>query len=184
MQASATMEKMNSQEATSSRPWYREPWVWFIIAGPAAVVVAGIYTGWLAMHGSDAVVVDDYYKRGQAINQDLRRDRAAAALGLAMKLRYDAAANRLEGEVRAGEQPWNGMARLYLAHATRPERDLNFLVPVQAGRFALPLPGLERARWQVVFEGEARDWRLTGTWKWPHEPEVSLDAKAVAAKAP
>jgi len=173
---------MTAEPQAPQRPWYREFWVWFIIAGPAIVVVAGIYTGWLAMHGSDAVVVDDYYKRGKAINQDLRRDRAAAALGLAMKLRYDAAAGRLQGEVMAKELPWSGMVHLYLAHATRPERDLNFLVPVSEGRFALPLATLERARWQVVLTGEMRDWRLTGSWKWPHEAEVALDARV--AKAP
>ena len=183
MQANtATIQTMTANQTAPQRPWYREPWVWFIIAGPASVVVAGIYTGYLAMHGSDAVVVDDYYNRGQAINQDLRRDRAAAALGLSMKLRYDAAAGRLLGEVTARELPWNGMTHLYLAHATRPELDLNFLVPVSDGRFALPLTTLERARWQVVLEGEVRDWRLTGTWKWPHEAEVALDTRV--AKAP
>ena len=29
-------------------PWYREPWPWILMAGPAAVVIAGLFTAWLA----------------------------------------------------------------------------------------------------------------------------------------
>jgi hypothetical protein len=31
------------------RPWYREPWPWILAAGPFIVVIAGIYTAWLAI---------------------------------------------------------------------------------------------------------------------------------------
>jgi len=61
-------------------PWYREPWPWLLMAGPAVVVVAGFVTLWLAFNSDDGLVADDYDKRGQAIHQTLSRDRAAAAL--------------------------------------------------------------------------------------------------------
>ena len=54
------------------KPWYREPWVWLMIALPASAVVGGIITIYLAVSTSDGLVVDDYYKRGKAINLDLR----------------------------------------------------------------------------------------------------------------
>ena len=65
-------------------PWWRQRWPWLLMAGPAIVIVAGVYTGYLAFTRQDALVVGDYYKQGKAINQDLRRDRAATALGLAL----------------------------------------------------------------------------------------------------
>ena len=63
-------------------PWYRHRWPWLLMLGPFAVVVAGFVTMWISFTGADALVVDDYYKQGKAINQDLRRDRVAATLGL------------------------------------------------------------------------------------------------------
>lgn len=37
-------------------PWWREPMVWMVIAGPALVVVAGTATAVLAVRGADPVV--------------------------------------------------------------------------------------------------------------------------------
>ena len=62
------------QEAT--RPWWRHGMVWLVIAGPAAVVVAGIATAVIAVRGADPVVASDYYRRGIEINRQLARERA------------------------------------------------------------------------------------------------------------
>jgi len=68
-------------------PWYREPWPWLLMAGPVAVIFAGIATVWLAVVSSDGLVVDDYYKQGLAINQTLERGALAARLGYRGELR-------------------------------------------------------------------------------------------------
>jgi uncharacterized protein len=47
-----------------NRPWYREPWPWILMAGPAAVVVAGAVTMVLAVATNDPLVAEDYYRRG------------------------------------------------------------------------------------------------------------------------
>ncbi|WBS02995.1 FixH family protein [Pseudoduganella sp. SL102] len=160
----------------SATPWYRERWPWLLMAGPAAVLVAGFYTGWLAFAQQDALVVGDYYKRGKAINQDLRRDRTAAALHAAAALRYDAAHGVLHGRLSASA-PLPGPLQLHLAHATQPEKDLRLLVrPDAGGSFAVPLPLLERSRWTVLVEDERRTWRLEGQWQWPVEREVTVAA--------
>jgi uncharacterized protein len=51
--------------------WYREPWPWILMAGPAIVVVAGIYTAFLAVTTNDGLVAEDYYRRGVEINRRL-----------------------------------------------------------------------------------------------------------------
>jgi hypothetical protein len=161
----------------SATPWYRERWPWLLMAGPAIVLVAGGYTGWLAFAQQDALVVGDYYKRGKAINQDLRRDRIATALGASVALRYDAAHGVLYGQLSMRETASGGALQLHLAHATQPEKDLRLLVrPDAAGSFAVPLPLLERSRWTVLVEDTARTWRLEGQWQWPVERQVALAA--------
>ncbi len=66
---------MNATE-TNSAGWWRHGLVWLVIAGPAAVVVAGVITTVIAMRGADPVVAKDYYRRGIQINQQLARERA------------------------------------------------------------------------------------------------------------
>ena len=163
-------------------PWYRQRWPWFLMLGPVIVVIAGSITMWIAWTRQDAMVVDDYYKQGKAINQDLRRDRAASALGLAFEARYDAAGGALEGSLRGLAGPVTTPYRILLAHSTQPEKDLKLdVVPDRLGQFRVVLPMLEQARWQVVVEGAQRDWRLAASWRWPAQRSVGIKADALAA---
>ena len=60
-----------------SEPWWKFGHVWLIISGPAAVVVAGFATLYLAIATPDPVVAEDYYRKGIEINKTLaERDRA------------------------------------------------------------------------------------------------------------
>ena len=147
------------------RPWYRHRWPWFIMLGPAAVMLATAVTVGLALRQPDAMVVDDYYKQGKAINQDLRRDRVATGLRLAFTGRYDAQAGRLEGRLTSFGRPLPAPVRIHLAHPTLPAKDLVLAArPGPDGAFALPLRRLEMTHWQVVVEEEGREWRLARRW--------------------
>lgn len=42
--------------ADQNRPWWRYPIVWMVISGPAAVVVAAIFTAWIAVENVDPVL--------------------------------------------------------------------------------------------------------------------------------
>lgn len=165
------------EQTGAGRPWYAQLWPWLLMLGPVAVILAGIHTTWLAFSRQDAMVVDDYYKQGKAINQDLRRDRAATALGLSFHGRYDAAAGKLHGRMLGFGVPISGKISIRLTHATQPEKDLKLDAQVDsAGEFSTGLPMLERGRWQVMVESERRDWRLSGVWKWPHQQIVDIKA--------
>jgi hypothetical protein len=160
---------------SAATPWYAQRWPWLLMLGPAIVVVGGVFATWLALRTPDAVVVDDYYRQGKAINQDLRRDRAAAALGLALRARFDGA--RLQGHIDSHGQALATPFRLMLAHPTQPDKDRTLLVvPDAQGRFAAALPGLEHTHWQVVAEGARRDWRLARSWDWPRQAGLEIEA--------
>jgi hypothetical protein len=163
--------------AAPQPPWYAQRWPWLLIMGPAVVVVACAFTTWLAVTRPDALVVGDYYKQGQAINQDLRRDRVASGMHLAVRMRYDAQAGRLEGTLTSFGRPLATPFRLMLAHPTLPGRDLALEArPDATGHFAVVLPALDRAHWQVVAEGARQDWRLAHSWDWPKHAELDIDA--------
>ena len=162
-------------------PWYRQRWPWLLMLGPALVIVGGVNLGYVAYTQQDAMVVDDYYKQGKAINQDLRRDRVASALGLAFAAQYDARSEQLSGSITSHGKAHTTPFRLHLAHATQPQKDIvQDVVPDAQGRFSVALPLLERSRWQVVVEGTPREWRLAATWRWPQQTALDIRADALA----
>lgn len=163
------------------RPWYAQRWPWLLMLGPVLVIIAGTYTCWLAFTRPDALVVDDYYMQGKTINQDLRRDRAAAALGLHAALRYDPATGRLLATMQSHGKPMASAVRLHLVHSTQPAKDIVLMMtPDAAGGMSAPLPMLEQTRWRVLIENPAREWRLAGIWAWPAQTGIILDAEAAA----
>jgi uncharacterized protein len=63
------------QNTLDTKPWWQYGHVWLIIAGPAAVVVAGFITLAIAIRIPDPVVAEDYYRRGLDINKTLAAER-------------------------------------------------------------------------------------------------------------
>lgn len=164
-------------------PWYAQRWPWLLMLGPIIVIVAGVFTGYLAYTRQDAMVVGDYYKKGKAINQELKRDRVASAMRLSLAARYDAQAGLLQGELASFGRPLAAPFRLNLAHSTLPEKDVTLhITPDAQGRFAVALPQLSPARWQLVAEGGEHTWRLATTWQWPAQRGVSVDADPAMVK--
>lgn len=142
-----------------ARPWYREPWPWLLMAGPAIVVVAALVTAYLAVSSDDGVVAEDYYKRGLVINRVLEREQRAAALGLGAVV-----AIADDGAVRA-DLRWQADAAapvaitLKLSHATRAGLDRRATLTRGAdGAYYGTLGPPPAGRWLVTLETDA--WRL------------------------
>jgi len=173
---------LNNDQAV--QPWYTHRWPWFLMLGPFLVVLAGTFTGWLAYSRPDALVVGDYYKQGSAINRDLRRDRTAADLQLHLSLRYDPAAGKLSGVLDGSRLAPGGKILIRLVHSTLPEKDiLREAQPDSRGNFTVDLAMLEMARWQIVVEDQANNWRLTGIWAWPKQQAIELKADTALTPA-
>ncbi|UZD53866.1 FixH family protein [Caldimonas aquatica] len=64
---------------TQPRAWWREPMMWLVVGGPAAVILAGVATLVLAVSRPDPVVDPDYYRRGLEINKTMAERQAAAS---------------------------------------------------------------------------------------------------------
>ena len=65
----------NDKMTGPSAPWWKHGMVWMLIAGPAAVIVAGVATTWIAVSKPDPLVAQDYYRRGIEINKTLRGEK-------------------------------------------------------------------------------------------------------------
>lgn len=159
--------------AAHTQPWYRHPFVWLLIALPASAVIGGIITLWIALRTDDGLVTDDYYKRGNEINQDLQRDQAAASLGLKaqLMLAQDHRTLRI-----LFDQPVTDTLQIKLMHPTRAGLDqtatLQALGP-QLRTATLPR-ALEQPNWLIEIADSAGKWRLRGEWKLQRDQVLTL----------
>ncbi len=149
------------------RPWYREPYVWLVIAIPVLAVISGLTVITIAVVSDDGLVVDDYYKRGKEINRVLRRDKTAAALGLQADLSLGE-----QGRVRVvllsdTGAPLPDDVELHLSYATRAGIDQTVVLQgrgpgVYLGQLIRPLA---TGRWYAQLQTER--WRLVGVLQAP-----------------
>jgi hypothetical protein len=166
---------MTDSNPQPPRPWYREPWPWLLMAAPAAAIVGGALTLWLAVATADGLVADDYYRRGLAINQVLHREQAAARMSVALRLEpgADGLTARLEGRAARPEALY-----LQLAHATRAGNDMRLRLAHQGdGIYRSELPARPPGHWRVIAEDPRREWRVTGDWSGAAQPFVLGEAR-------
>jgi hypothetical protein len=159
-------------------PWYREPWPWLLMSGPAIVVVAGFATAWLAVVHEDALVADDYYKQGLAINRTLAKQETAARLGMVVDLQFsdDGSAVRafVNGTTKAPPQ-----LSLHLAHATRAALDQTVVLERTAGGwYEARIGAIDSGRWTLLLEDSANGWRLAAPWHPAAQRSVRLEPDA------
>lgn len=57
--------------APAVRPWYKEFYVWMVIAGPVSAMLACAVTAVYILQGPDAVVSENYYKEGLALDKEV-----------------------------------------------------------------------------------------------------------------
>lgn len=165
---------MNAQ--LTIKPWYREPWPWLLMVGPFVVIVAAIYTAWLAISTSDGLVAEDYYKQSLSVNKTIASSDLAKAKGLAVALRVveGGFALRLTARDKAFILPPRLVVTL--SHPTRAGLDQSQVFEGKdaeyAGKIRLPASG----HWLVLVEDEPKSWRLMGNVVLPASGETVIGA--------
>jgi hypothetical protein len=160
--------------------WYRQFWPWFIMFPPAAAVVAGFVTAYLA-GSSPAMVVDDYGQIAMVTAQRAARDRQAGAFGLDAHLQFAAVNNdseknvsvRIQATEASFEPPQQLLLRL--VHPTLAEMDREILLDANAGIFSGSLVRPD-GRFYVQLADPQGNWRLVG--------ELPAGKSALLLKAP
>lgn len=156
------------------KSWYREPWPWLLMLGPFVVVVAAIYTAWLAVSTSDGLVAEDYYKQGLSVNKTIASSEEAKRLGLAVSLRLTEGGFivRLKARDKSFAPPPSLVVTL--SHPTRAGLDQTQVFKREGdaytGKLRLPRSG----HWLVLVEDEPKSWRLMGNVVLPASGETVI----------
>jgi len=157
-------DDMNMVAAVNLKPWYREPWPWILMSGPAIVIVAGFVTLWYAVVYDDALVTDDYYKQGLAINRTLDREQAAVAMGVGAKLLFASDGGSVRVTLSGRDDAPDHLV-LRFAHATRAGLDQRLeIARVPGGWYEGRMDPIRDGKWKVMLEDQSASWRVTGMW--------------------
>ena len=160
-------------ETIQKRPWYREPWVWLMIALPASAVIGGMITIYLAIVSSDGLVEDDYYKRGKTINLELARDQVAAQQELQAILGINPQTGRVMVTLESRDNVHPERIRFLLLHPTRAGKDQRIQLELDSkGVYTGTAGPVEPANWHVQLETD--DWRLSARMQLPGQATLRL----------
>lgn len=157
--------------ASMKLPWYKQPLVWMLIAIPGSAVLAGMVTMYLAVNTDDGLVVDDYYKQGLAINQQIERDVVAQQLQLAADIEIDPDSGFIRVVFDGGRmQQLPSELNLNLRHATQQQNDDyivlqrgigNNYVGTSRGSIRVGIWHVELANAQDEADDSQQNWRLS-----------------------
>lgn len=158
-------------------PWYKQFWPWLLISIPAATAIAGFATIWIASSEPVALVNDDYYKEGLAVNRDLAKDRNALAQGVAVELVFDLPRQQVFATLQ-GHQG-DGDLQLNFIHPMAIDRDQTITLQRQANSTYMASSALAADRWYLELESTTGDmpWRLKGEVDLRSTASILLQAK-------
>lgn len=164
----------------NSKPWYREPWPWFLMSGPIIVIIAALISAWIAIRSSDGLVTEDYYKQGLEAGETLARSKRAVELGISAGLRLTE--DQVQIRLASGQDERPEVLSLTLSHPTRAGIDqksqLRQSGDAYVGKLNLPASG----QWLVLIEDEGRTWRVMGSVMLPAAGEVVIGASETGTK--
>jgi hypothetical protein len=152
------MNTIISTEA--SRPWFKQPWLWFVLSIPIASVILSSIMVTVAVVGKDSLVSDNYYKDGMAINQTIEQDQLANSFGLKPILNINGTEVKLE-LVSALDIPTQAFLTLKLLHPTVSDKDIILkLLPSGNGLYLGDLPHAIEGRRYIDLYAFDNSWRL------------------------
>ncbi len=155
-------------------PWYKQFWPWFIILIPASAVIACIT---LLIYMSDkgpSMVVDDYYKKGKAVNLELSKFEKAKDLYLHADLFINDGVVTVE--FTKGDHRNAPALKLSFYHTTLKEKDFDLVLsPNAKGQFSGVTEKLLDERYTVFIEPIDSSWKLKETIKLPYSGAFKIN---------
>jgi hypothetical protein len=142
------------------RVWYKEPYVWLVIAFPLTAVLAGIYTAKLAITTDTGLIRDDYYKEGLQINHSFARDEMAKNYGLHGTVEFKNEQQQIVLSLTSNASyKLPPEILLNLSHGTLSGFDQQLILKqIADGTYRVKLPKLILGPWKLSIENN--DWRL------------------------
>ena len=149
--------------------WYRNPWVWLIITFPMLAVVGGIATIIITNQNQPDMVIDDYYKKGKAINQELTLYNNAKELGISLSLKID------EQRIEIKSAQTYTALKVNVVHSTLADQDFSLvLTPNGKGTLSSSVDSIMAGKWQIIIAPMDNAWKIRKDIALPNSTWIAL----------
>jgi hypothetical protein len=158
---SAASANPASSPAAPEQPWYKQVWVWFVIAIPASSVVTGIILVTVATKNADDLVLDDWYREGRGTNRSMAAENLAAEFGIGVTATVtdDGTLFRFQA---SRDMVWPEQLTLLLRHRTLATEDREYTLDYQANDTYQLDEVLPPGNWHIRISSDDVGWRLAG----------------------
>ncbi|CCQ12133.1 Putative analog of CcoH, COG3198 [Pseudoalteromonas luteoviolacea B = ATCC 29581] len=154
-------------------PWYKNFWPWFLMFFPLVTIVACVLLVFVAVGNGPDLVVDDYYKKGKAINLELTKFDKAKALYLHGDLTVSD--NRAVFTFTKGDHSKVTAIKASFYHRTIKIHDFSTTLLKNAdGQFTATLQQFEPGAYTVFLQPMDESWKLKENIHLPTENTVSI----------
>ncbi len=157
----------------STAPWYKQPWLWFILAPLIATLLYSTVYITASVVTHDGVVLEEYSKKAKAFHEDKTRTLAAKELGLNGKLRFDLITNDISVQLNStkdAELP--KQLQLTIGHPTKSSLDIQVsLRELQKGHYVGELKGSMKGRKTLILSPPDNSWLLVNEAEPPYDQQ-------------
>ncbi|QTH71751.1 FixH family protein [Pseudoalteromonas xiamenensis] len=154
-------------------PWYKNFWPWFLMFFPLVSIVACVLLVFVAVGNGPDLVVDDYYKKGKAINLELTKFDKAKALYLHGDL--DVAEHRIAFDFTKGDHSQVTALKASFYHRTIKKHDFNVTLLQNAdGHFTATVEHYEPGAYTIFLEPMDGSWKLKENLELPTKQTISI----------
>lgn len=163
---------------STTTPWFKQFWPWFILSPLILVVFAGFWMIYIATVTHDGAIVDNYYKDGLSIVERTEQDQWAAKQNLSAQVQTldERVQLRLNGDLES----WPDALTLLYVFKTKASRDVEVrLERSPDGRYLGRLPEPVNGDRDLLLEPVDSDthWRLHGQASLPSSTIQKLQPK-------
>ena len=152
-------------------PWYKQPWLWFILAPLIATVLYSTVYITASIVTNDGVVLEEYTKKAKAFHKDNRLSEAARLLGLSATLRFDTMTSDINLELISSKgKPLPEQLELTLGHPTKASLDINItLHQLKPGYYAGELKNSLKGDKKLIISPANKEWQLVNEAEPPYD---------------
>lgn len=149
--------------------WFKNPWVWLVIFFPVLSVVAGIATVIITSQNQPEMVIDDYYKKGKAINQELTLYNKAEELNVDLQIKV----NDSRIEIKTNDK--YPALKISMIHSTLGAKDFSLVVtPNSIGTLSSVVENNVDGKWQIIVSPMDESWKIKSELALPYSDWIQL----------
>jgi hypothetical protein len=159
-------------------PWYKQPWLWFLLAPLIAVFIYGTSYAYLSVVTFDGMVKGDYAKTAKHFNQDSSRLDKALAMGMQVYITLDDITGDLRVVIDSEPTITSPTLLLDVVHPTMESLDQPITLALRPdGSYYGSLDKTIEGKRYLHLTGDDNSWRISQEIHSPWPTTINIIAK-------